>query len=214
MEAELRKVTKLYYTNKLACFVHRSAKLQEGKTTTGLFKMIVGVQFSSGNSAPNSGNNHHPTIPFEDGMHSFKRQGACVSRSWRYESEPQLKPSPLTCYKQFGTISIIVLMFVESQSVHIESTCKISKKKIAFLLNKKIHIPLSQAYCVRQVVKIPTIILNNPVLLWQNKEDHARFVKPRGYRFFKYARKHGCWCNSADIDYGKFHLLWILKHNV
>jgi len=42
-----------------------------------------------------------------------------VSRSWRYESEPPLKPSPLTCYKQFGTNSIIVLMFVESQRVHI-----------------------------------------------------------------------------------------------
>jgi len=29
-----------------------------------------------------------------------------------------LKPSPLTCYKQFGTNWIIVLMFVESQRVH------------------------------------------------------------------------------------------------
>jgi len=37
----------------------------------------------------------------------------------RYESEPPLKPSPLTCYKQLGTNSIIVLMFVESQRVHI-----------------------------------------------------------------------------------------------
>jgi len=77
--------------------------------------MIVGVKFSSGNSTPNSGNNHHLTIPFEGGMHSFKREGACVSRNWRYESEPSLKPSPLTC----GTNSIIVLMFVESQRVHI-----------------------------------------------------------------------------------------------
>ena len=42
--------------------------------------MIVGVQFSSRNSTPNSGKqNHHLTIPFEGGMHSFKRQGACVS---------------------------------------------------------------------------------------------------------------------------------------
>jgi len=37
-----------------------------------------------------------------------------VSLNWRYESEPPLKPSPLTCYKQFGTNLIIVLMFVES----------------------------------------------------------------------------------------------------
>jgi len=42
--------------------------------------MIVGVKLSSGNNAPNSGNNHHLTIPFEGGMHSFKRHGACVSR--------------------------------------------------------------------------------------------------------------------------------------
>jgi hypothetical protein len=32
---------------------------------------------------------------------------------------PPFKPSPLTCYKQFGTNSIIVLMFVESRRVHI-----------------------------------------------------------------------------------------------
>jgi len=37
----------------------------------------------------------------------------------KYESEPPLKSSPLTCYKQFGTDWIIVLMFVESQMVHI-----------------------------------------------------------------------------------------------
>ena len=64
---------------------------------TGLFKMTVGLQLSSGNSAPNSGNNHHLTIPFGGGMHSFKRQGKSVSGNWRSESEPPLKPSPLTC---------------------------------------------------------------------------------------------------------------------
>ena len=37
------------------------------------------LQLSSGNSAPNLGNNHHLTIPFEGGMHNFKRQGACVN---------------------------------------------------------------------------------------------------------------------------------------
>ena len=47
---------------------------------------------------------------------SFSRQ---VSRNWRYESEPPLKPSPLTCYRQLRTNSIIVLMSVESQRVHI-----------------------------------------------------------------------------------------------
>ena len=48
---------------------------------TKLFKIVVGVQLSSGNPAPNSGNNHRLTIPFEGGMHSFKRQGAGVSRN-------------------------------------------------------------------------------------------------------------------------------------
>ena len=42
-----------------------------------------------------------------------------VSRNCRYESEPPLKPSPKICFIQFGMNSIIVLMFVESQRVHI-----------------------------------------------------------------------------------------------
>jgi hypothetical protein len=41
-----------------------------------------------------------------------------VSRNWGYRSEPPLKPSPMTCYKQFRTNSVIMLMFVESQRVH------------------------------------------------------------------------------------------------
>ena len=58
-------------------------------------------------------------IPFEGGMQSFKRQGACVFRNWSYQSESPLKPLPVTWYEQFGTNWIIVLMFVESQRVHI-----------------------------------------------------------------------------------------------
>jgi len=60
--------------------------------------MTVGVQLSRGNSAPNSGNNHHLTIPFEVGKQSFTRQvrvyggglkvriyRVCVYRgNWRY----------------------------------------------------------------------------------------------------------------------------------
>jgi len=46
------------------------------------------------------------------------------------ESEPALKPSPLTCYKQIGTNSIIVLIFVESTRVHIYSTCKLCDKNL------------------------------------------------------------------------------------
>ena len=39
------------------------------------------LQLSKGNSAPNSGKNHHLTISFEGGIHSFKRQGACVKET-------------------------------------------------------------------------------------------------------------------------------------
>ena len=44
------------------------ASMACGDLNTGLFKMIVGVHLSSGNSAPNSGNNHHLTIPFVGGI--------------------------------------------------------------------------------------------------------------------------------------------------
>ena len=47
-----------------------------------LYFMNVGqLQLYSGNSALNSGKNHHLTIPFEGGKHSFKRQGACVKET-------------------------------------------------------------------------------------------------------------------------------------
>jgi len=122
----------VYFSTKIlrSGVVKLCGKWQLRRKDTGLFKMIVGVQLSSGNSTPNSGNNHHLTIPFEGGMHSFKIQGECVSRNWRYESEPPLKPSPLTCYKQSGTNSSIVLMSVESQTLHIQSTCKVCNKNL------------------------------------------------------------------------------------
>ena len=56
--------------------------LQDCSRTCLIYRAIqndCGVQLSSGNSAPNSGNSHHLTIPFEGGMYSFKRQGVCVS---------------------------------------------------------------------------------------------------------------------------------------
>ena len=114
--------------------------------------MIVGVKLSSGNS----GNNHHLTILFEGGMHSFKRCCVCVSRNWRHESEPPLKPSQLTC----GTNLIIVLRFVKSQRTPVRY---VTKPWNVVLLNKKKHELLSQAYCVWHVVKTPTNIFNNSV---------------------------------------------------
>jgi len=82
-----------------------------------------------------------------------------------YKSEPPLKPSPLTCYKQFGTNSIIVLMFVELQRVHIQSTCKICNKNLecCSIKWKNTFAPISSVLCM-EVIKTPTIILNNPVL--------------------------------------------------
>jgi len=70
--------------------------------------MIVGVQMSSGNYAPNSENNHHLTIPFEGGMHSFKRQdgvylgteGTNQNRHWnhhRWHATNSLERNPLSC---------------------------------------------------------------------------------------------------------------------
>ena len=46
-----------------------------------LFMNVGQLQLSSGNSASNSVKNHLLTIPFEGGMHSFKRQGACVKET-------------------------------------------------------------------------------------------------------------------------------------
>ena len=86
---------------------------------------------SSGNSETNSGNNHSLAIPSQGGMHSFNRQGACVSRNWRYESETELKPLPLTWYEQFWKNWIIVLMFVESQIVQIQSNSNVCTKILA-----------------------------------------------------------------------------------
>jgi len=45
---------------------------------SGLFKMIVGVQWSSDNSAPNSGNNHHLTILFEGSMQFQETESVCT----------------------------------------------------------------------------------------------------------------------------------------
>jgi len=87
-------------------------------TYTGLFEMIVGVLTTC-----------HLILQMQLNVISFYGITSRirfkfllfpqVSRNWMYESEPPLKPSPLTCYKQFGTNSIIVLMFVELQRFHI-----------------------------------------------------------------------------------------------
>jgi len=82
--------------------------------------MIVGVQLSSGNSAPNSGNNHHPLNSIRRWYAQFQERGCvCI---------PELKVRIRTAIEtitadmlqtEFGTNSIVILMFVESQRVHI-----------------------------------------------------------------------------------------------
>jgi len=128
------------------------------KSNTGLFKMIVGVQYIV-------------TPMDQEILKVFFYDVRCAvvmhfSRNWRYESEPPMKLSPLTCYKQFGTNPIFMLMFVESQRVHIQSTCKVCHKNLecCSIKSKNTYIPSSSVLCVWQVVKILTIILNNPVL--------------------------------------------------
>ena len=55
----------------------------------------------------------------------------------------------VTCYKEFGTNSIIVLMFVESQRVTYRAPVRyVAETWSVVLLNKKIHILLSQVYCL------------------------------------------------------------------
>jgi len=71
-----------------------------------LFMNVGQLQMSNDNYAPNSAHNRHLTIPFEGGMHNFKRQGArvkgktLVSRLWQKSkcsrSDRYIRPS--FCY--------------------------------------------------------------------------------------------------------------------
>jgi len=78
---------------------------------TGLFEMIVGV-LTAGHLVlqmqPHVISLYVVTSRIRFMFLLFPQE----SRNWRYESEPPLKPSPLTCYTQFRTNSIIVFMFV------------------------------------------------------------------------------------------------------
>jgi len=78
--------------------------------------MIVGVQLSSRNSAPNSGNSHHLTIPFEGGMHSFKRlECVCI---------PELKVRIRTVIE---TITADMLQTVWNELDYRVDVCRITK---------------------------------------------------------------------------------------
>ena len=104
--------------NYFKCDCCRHIILKKAQQNTGLFEMIVRVVTTC-----------HLVLQMQPHVISFCGVTSRirfmfflfpqVSRNWRYESELPLKPSPLTCYIQFGMNSIIVLMFVESQRVHI-----------------------------------------------------------------------------------------------
>ena len=103
----------------LICFTER-LRVFFSTFNAGLFEMIVGVLTTC-----------HLVLQMQPHVISFYGVTSRirfmfllfpqVSRNWRCESKPPLKASPLTCCKQFGTNSIIMMMFVESQRVpHIE----------------------------------------------------------------------------------------------
>jgi hypothetical protein len=97
------------------------------------------------------------------------RQGSCLcsSSSRKYpgtEGTIRTTIDTITADMLQRTNSIIVLMFVESKGCTYRAPVRyVTKTWSVVPLNKKIHILLSQVYCVWQVVKTPTIILNNPV---------------------------------------------------
>jgi len=80
---------------------------------TGLFEMIVEVLITCRTQYTVLGVYVFYYLIEQHSSFVTYRIGALHVHPLGYESEPQLKPSPLTCN------SIMVLMFVESQSVHI-----------------------------------------------------------------------------------------------
>jgi hypothetical protein len=77
-----------------------------------------------------------------------------------------------------------------------------------FLLNKKIHILLSQAYCVRQVVKTPTIISNNPVYIEVIRQSQTNLFSECTilYDMFR-----GTWRAPGEAQYIHNTLNWKYK---
>ena len=126
-------------------------------SNTGLFKMIVGVLTSC-----------HTQYTWDRNIHqgsglcsSFSRkypgtEGTNQNRHWnhhRWHATYSLERTRLSCWclwnHKWCTSRAPVRYVTKTWSV--------------VLLNKKIHIFMSQVYCVRQVVKTPRIISNNPV---------------------------------------------------
>jgi len=82
---------------RIACWIPKATDTRLKYVIQGYSKWLSGYNFPAAISHQIRETKHHLTIPFEGSMYSFKRRGlySYVSRNWRYESEPPLKPSPL-----------------------------------------------------------------------------------------------------------------------
>ena len=90
--------------------------------------------------------------------------------------------------------AVILVNCAPSRKIHNYCTPHIRKENFEnFLIHGCNYILLSQAYCVWQVVKTLTVILNNPVLLHEKKSFCALLIEPPGYRVFVLKYDHQIW---------------------
>jgi len=126
---------------------------------TGLFKMVVVILTTC-----------HLALQMQSHMISFYGVTSRirfmfllfpqVSRNWKYESEPPLKPSPLTCYRHFGTNSIIyafkygVIMGNKTETCKVFSCSKMmSSSRRGHSPKRRDSTPYSESYCDLDEVK-------------------------------------------------------------
>ena len=77
----------------------------------------------------------------------------------------------------------ILVNCAPSGDIHNYSTPHTIKENFEnFLIHQCNYILLSQVYCAWQVVKTPTILLNNPVLLWRLLKFHTECLFSVGFR--------------------------------
>ena len=89
---------------------------------------------------------------------------------------PYTSPSPRPYAPHAQPISFFSIL--SPAQYWVRSTNYLARSVV--LLNKKIHILRSQVYCVRQVVKTPTIILNKPVFPKLAKK-YLHFMKGKNH---------------------------------
>jgi len=92
-----------------------------------------------------------------------------VYRNWSYESEPPVKPSPLTCYKQSGTNSIIysfkygVIIGNKTETCKVFSCSKtMSSSRHGPSPKRRDATPYSESYC--DLVKVKDLQIYDNIL--------------------------------------------------